>query len=69
MKELEEHLLEEIEFWERFVSEWNTERKGPLPKKARDSLAYAQYKMDRYLTELELTRSTTERTQDMQKNH
>jgi hypothetical protein len=50
MTELQEHLLEEIEFWEKFIEGWNTDSKGPLPEKARDSLIYAQYKMDRYLT-------------------
>lgn len=49
MTELEERLLEEVEFWEQFVNGWNPESKGPLPEKARDSLIYAQYKMDRYL--------------------
>ncbi len=46
MTELEESLLEEIEFWERFIREWKTDSKGPLPIKARESLSYAEHKMD-----------------------
>lgn len=53
MTELEENLLDEIRFWEQFINGWNTDHKGPLPEKARDSLTYAQYKMDRYLTALD----------------
>jgi|GEM_PF-2458009 len=50
MTELEENLLEEIEFWERFIREWKTDSKGPLPIKARESLSYAEHKMDLILT-------------------
>lgn len=53
MKGLKDQLLEEVEFWEQFVNEWNTDGKGPVPIKARDSLTYAHYKMNRYLAVME----------------
>ena len=67
MTELEESLLEEIDFWEQFINEWNTEDKGPLPIKARDSLTYAQHKMDQYLTAIDESVGTIRQPSIMQK--
>ncbi|MCP3871425.1 MAG: hypothetical protein GY703_25640 [Gammaproteobacteria bacterium] len=49
MTHLENHMLEEIEFWERFISEWDSNLKGPLPRKALELLAFAEQKMDWYI--------------------
>jgi len=69
MTALEERLLEEIEFWKRFISDWNTDRKGPLPRKVHDALVFAELKMNRYLDGLSETADSAEQLKKVSKDH
>ena len=46
---LEEKLREEVEFWRSFIDDWNRVNKMPPLPRMLDALAYAEYKLEKYL--------------------
>ena len=49
MAQSESNLYEEVEFWRRFVADWQRERSEPVPQKLHDLLAHAERKLVRRL--------------------
>ena len=49
---LEEKLQDEIEFWRWFITEREKKGTQPVPRKARDALAYAEQKLTAHRNEI-----------------
>ena len=43
------HLREEVDFWRRFLHDWERDRTEPVPQKLRDLLDYAEWKLMCYV--------------------
>jgi hypothetical protein len=52
MLSLEEKLQDEIEFWRWFITEREKKGTQPVPRKARDALAYAEQKLTAHRNEI-----------------